>query len=234
MRRLASLFASMLAAMPTAAFACTVPAGYLAPTNYQLAGAANLVVLGQVVGGGTGSPAEPAASTIVVHPIVALKGLLPGADFALGGMRLAAPGDAAAGSPGDPLAFAGPPPAPGPGACIRRTFPLNAEALFFLDRANGEWVPAGGPLSRWAEDVPGLDAPWVELAQLYAQASMMPADQGREKLETRREALLTRRDDPAAAAMAADLARSLAGPAAPAPADDLGAVKPTPDDFKRE
>jgi hypothetical protein len=215
MRLIPPILALAVAAVPGTALACTVPAGYTAPTNWQLANDANTILLGEVVGGGVGSPADPAASTITVHPIVALKGLLPGADFKIAGVSLADGTDAAAGPPDDALAFAAPDPAALGDACIRRVFAPNTQALFFLKRENGQWAPAGGPLSRWAQDVSGLDAPWVELASVYAHASMVPGEDGRQLLEQRHEALVSRPDDPQAAAMAADLERSLAGPPAP-------------------
>lgn len=215
MRAATVLVALSFAAAPAAAFACTVSAGYAPPTNFQLANDANTIVLGEVVGGGIGSPAQPGMSSITVHPIVALKGLLPGADFKLGGMSLAESGGATASAAGDPLAFGAPDPATLGDDCIRRVFPLHAQALFFLKRENGEWVPAGGPLSRWAQDVSGLDASWAQLASLYAQASMLPLEDGRKMLEQRHAALVSRPDDAQAAAMAADIEHSLAGPAEP-------------------
>ena len=233
MRRLASqltvalapLLALGLAAVPAAALACTPPPGYRVPTNLELARVANTIVLGEVVAGGKGTVLDPDASTITVHPLAALKGLLPGANITLAGMSLAQPGDAAANTLSDPLAFGDPHPPAVPGECLRTVFPPGAQAVFFLRRENGAWVPAGGPYSRWAEDVAGVDAPWVQLANLYAQASLLPPEQAREKLEERHAALADRRDDPRAVATAADLERSLAGPSAP-----LVAALPSPSD----
>lgn len=204
-----------LAAAPAAAAGCAPPPGYHVPTNLELAQAANLIVLGEVVGGGKGTVLDPEASTITVHPLAALKGLLPGADVKLAGMAVAQPGDAAAAVLSDPLAFGDPHPPASPGECLRNVFPLGARALFFLSRENGAWIPAGGPFSRWAEDVAGPEAPWVQLADLYAQASLLPPAQAREMLEERRAAFAERSDDAKAGAIAADLARSLAGPPPP-------------------
>ena len=226
MRRLATVIALAFAAAPAAALGCTPPPDYRAPTNLQLAESANAIVLGEVVAGGKGTVLDPDAATITVHPLAALKGLLPGADIKLAGMTIAQPGDAAAGAASDPLAFADPQPEALAGACIRTVFPLGARALFFLRRVNGEWVPAGGPLSRWAEDVSGPDAPWVTLANLYATASLLPPEQGRDKLEQHHAALLDHPDDPQAVAMAADLERSLSAPARLS----LAALPPEPDD----
>jgi hypothetical protein len=202
-----------LTALPSAALACTPPSGYTVPTNLQLAEAANAIVLGEVVSGGQGTVLDPGAATITVHPLSALKGLLPGHDIVLSGMTIAQPDDEAANALSDPLAFGDPHPQALTGACIRRVFPLGAKALFFLRRENGEWVPAGGPFGRWAADVAGPDAPWVELASLYAQAAMLPPEQGRALLQERYTALIAEPDDPQAVAMAADLERSLAAPA---------------------
>jgi hypothetical protein len=73
-------------------------------------------------------------------------------------------------------------------------------------------VPAGGPFSRWAEDVAGEDAPWAQLALFYARIAPLPEDQRTALIEAEREALLARADEPAAQAMAADLDRTLAAP----------------------
>jgi hypothetical protein len=83
------------AAVPAAA--CSVVAGYRAPGNLELAGQADAIVIGQVVGG-----VDPGATEgeITVHPLVAIKGLLPGQDFPLRGMMLGG------GQPSDPLELA--------------------------------------------------------------------------------------------------------------------------------
>ena len=219
MRRLATILAPLLtlatAAAPVAALACTPAPGYRVPTNLELAQQANAIVLGEVVSGGQGTALDPAAATITVHPLAALKGLLPGNDIVLSGMTIAEPDDATANVLSAPLEVDKPHPEALTGACIRRVFPLGARAVFFLKRENGQWVPAGGPFSRWAEDVSGPDAPWVTLANLYAQASLLPAEQAREKLEEQHAALADHPDDQPSVAMAADLERSLAGPAPP-------------------
>lgn len=213
--RLAAALSFALVATPGAALACTPAPGYHVPTNFELAEAANLIVFGEVVSGGQGVALDPDASTITVHPLATLKGLAPGADIALAGMTLAQPGEVAARQTSEPLAFGDPHPQALTGACIRRVFPLGAKAVFFLRRENGQWVPAGGPFSRWAEDASGPEAPWAQLAGLYAQASVLPLEQGREMLEKEHAALVGQRDDPRAVATAADLERSLAGPPPP-------------------
>lgn len=212
---LALLLAAALPAVP--ATACSVVAGYRPPTNLELARDADTIVIGRVVGGVDPGVTE---GEITVRPLVAIKGLLPGQDFPLHGMMLGG------GQPSDPLELAEAHPEALAGACIRRTFQRDATVLFFLDRREGEWVPAGGPFSRWAEDVADQDAPWVQLAQFYARIAPLDEAQRTALLEAEREALLARSDDPAAQAMAADLDRTLAAP----PPSSVAAAPPEPED----
>jgi hypothetical protein len=221
LRLIASLAAPLAFAAALPAQACSVVAGYRAPTNLELAAGADAIVLGQVAGGTSGLGPE---STVTVRPLAALKGLLPGQEFPLGGMSLA-PEIA----PSDPLELEAPHPDALAGACIRRNFAPGATVLFFLDRSDGQWVPAGGPFSRWAEDVAGLDSPWVQLTAFYVRVAALEPDQRNALLEAERDAFQARADDPAAVALAADLDRSLAVPLAAAPA-----ATPEPDDgFRR-
>jgi len=244
---LAPLLALALAVAPVAAGACTPAPGYRVPTNLELAAAADAIVLGQVVGGaeaGTeaGAGAEPdegaenALPQIVVHPIAAYKGLLPGQDFPLYGMSLATGALAQYAQPSDPLELEKAHPSAYDGACIRTAFAPGATVLFFLDRREGAWVPAGGPFSRWAEDVAGEEAPWVQLARFYARVAPVPEENRKALLEAERDALLARADDPLAQAMGGDIDRQLAGPRAPlvpaAPA--VEAPPPAADDGFRD
>src|SRR5690348_302030 len=87
-RRLAgTLLASTLFAA-TSAFACSPAPGYRVPTNLELAANADAIVIGRVVGdlapSETASEGDsPPVMAITVHPLIALKGLLPGQDFPL-------------------------------------------------------------------------------------------------------------------------------------------------------
>lgn len=91
-------------------------------------------------------------------------------------------------------------------------FPQGTTALFFLEQVEGEWRPAGGPFSRWAEDVIRDDAPWMVLARFYAE--VVEADPMNRKvlLDAERDRLRGREGDPVAALMASDIERQLAGP----------------------
>lgn len=206
--------AAALAAGTAPALACSPAPGYSVPTNLELAQTADLVLLGEVVSGTSGAALEPQAAKIEIRPIAALKGLMPSGNLVMPGMYLADPGEDAGGT-SDPLAFGDAHPAAYSGACIRRTFPLGARVLFFLERVDGEWAPAGGPFSRWAEDVSSETAPWVQLTSFYIEAARLPEAERSALLEEQREALAVHQDRPEAVAMATDIERSLAGPRPP-------------------
>lgn len=206
-----ALLAPLLSALPISgpAAACSVAAGYQAPSNLELAAAAETIVVARVVGGTT-SRTEPGQDTVTIRPLAAVKGSLPEGEIALRGMMLARDVGPALGVLSNPYEFEQPHPVTYVGACRRYVFPLGTTALFFLRTDHeGMWAPAGGPFSRWAEDVPGPDAPWVQLARFYAIAAALPEADRAGFIEDEREALLARADDPVAQLMAADIARQL-------------------------
>jgi hypothetical protein len=220
-RALALIAAPVLLAASGASLACTVAEDYRVPTNLELAAEANAIVLGQVVGG--------RESAVEVRPLAAIKGLLPGENVVLPGMLASQ-----AAPTGDPLDFGQPHPDALAGACIRRAFPAGATALFYLRRQDGGWAPAGGPFSRWAEDVAGPDDPWAQLTTLYVHAARLSPDEREALLRDQLEALQARiaagAADEVALAMATDIERSIAAPGfpllperPPAPAFDLAA-----------
>src|SRR6478735_3069881 len=207
---LASLALALSAASGPAA-ACTPAPGYRVPSNLELAGDAQAIVLAQVVAGALDPAGDPFESTITLRPLETLKGTLPAGDVTLYGMMLSRDADPELGMVSDPTEFERPHPVSYIGACVRFIFPLDTTVLFFLRRGEaGRWVPAGGAFSRWAEDVPAPDAPWVTLTRLYARAAALPEAERRALLESERAALLKRADDPVAQRMADDLARQLA------------------------
>jgi hypothetical protein len=198
---------------PGAALACSVQRDYRVPTNLELAAEANTIVYGQVIGAATGIGDVEGA--LEIRPLGAVKGLVPGEALVLQGMRLRQPDDRGPATPDEPFDFAAPHPEALTGACIRRVFPAGATVLFFLERADGGWRPAGGPFSRWAEDVEGPQSPWSQLATLYARAAQVPPAERQAMLQDQLEALQARADDEIALAMAADIERSMATPGFP-------------------
>jgi hypothetical protein len=206
-------FALALAAVPAAA--CSPGPDFRVPTNLELAGHADAIVVARVMGTHRDEAGQPTA--LVIRPLAAVKGPMPDGDIALLGIELAAD-EGAGGGPSDPREFERAHPQAYAGACIRRVFPLGTTALFFLRVDHeGMWAPAGTAFSRWAEDVPDENAPWVQLARLYTVAAGLPAEDRAPFLSDEREALLARADDPLAQLMAEDIARQLAGPKAPPP-----------------
>lgn len=224
----ATAAAGALAALPAAA--CSVAEDYRVPSNLELAAEANAIVLGRVVGAAEAlrAPDEALLQAISIEPLATLKGLTPGGTLIMPGMLLAQPGVSPSGS-GVAVDFAEPHPEARAGACIRRSFPAGATVLFFLRRADGGWVPAGGPFSRWAEDVSGPEDPWVQLATLYVHAAQLVPGERQALLEDQLEALQARidaepTDDPVTLALATDLERTMADPGFP----QLAARRPEP------
>src|SRR5690606_15022892 len=202
-------FAGAAVAVPAAA--CTPAVGYQVPTNLELVRAAETIVLARVVGGTAASPADPAGGSVVLRPVETLKGDLPQGDIPLSGMSLpVARGGMVSGYElSNPFEFERAHEQAYAGACIRTTFPLGTTAVFFLSREADGWAPAGGPFTRWAEDVPDAQAPWVQLVRLYTTAATLPGEDRVALFSNEREALMARRGEPLAQLMADDIARQV-------------------------
>ena len=220
MKRLVPIAASLaLALAATPAAACSVGADYRMPTNLELAGHADTIVLARVVGAHQDEQGRQTA--VVIRPLETIKGDPQQGDIGLQGMTLASTGGTSRLS--DPYELARPHEQAYAGACIRTVFPLGTTALFFLRTDHeGMWAPAGTAFSRWAEDVPDPQSPWVQLASSTPSPPPCREADRAPFLEDEREALLARaaEDDPTAPLaklMADDIARQLAGPAPPPP-----------------
>lgn len=197
---------------PAAARACSVSGDYRVPTNLELVGKTSLILLGTVEGGRTMSEDMEREPSIRIRPLLALKGEAPAKSFDVEGLGLADDRFAILSNPYEfrdahPLSYIG--------GCIRYLFPQGTTALFFLEWREGKWVAAADPFSRWAEDVPSAEAPWVELVSIYVQASALPEADRVAFLEARRSALAADANDPVARLMALDVARQFAGPNRP-------------------
>jgi hypothetical protein len=197
-----------LAVLPLPALACSVNDDYRVPTNFELAQGAELILLASVTGG-TGEEGGPEKWRIAIHPLKAIKGTLPNRDIELRGLTIAPARFLVLSNPYEfesahPLSYIG--------GCVRYIFPLGTTALFFLKHNGDGWAPAGGAFSRWAEDVPGPDAPWARLAAIYALAGTLPEKQRQPVLEAERRGMLAKKDDPVAQLMAADIDRQTKGP----------------------
>lgn len=221
MNRLPTLIAAALAAAPLPAIACSVAPGYRVPTNMELVMDADLILLARV---DQGEPAADASAEprIAVEPIAAIKGALPTGPLAMPGWI--ATGDEAI--PSNPYDVKDAHPQSMAGACVRTSFPRGSRVLFFLSWQGDHWRAAGGPFSRWAEDVLTDEAPWLQLVRLYAEAAALPASDRTAYLTAHRDEYGADRDNPVAQLIAADIARQLAGPNRPLREE----LPPAPDD----
>lgn len=210
MRALPLLLAAALLATPLPALACSVAPGYQVPTNFELVERADLILLGTVTDGDFAPDSTP-EQMIAVEPVEALKGAMPGGPIALPAM-MATDADIQLSNPYElkdahPQSLAG--------ACVRYVFPRGSRVLFFLDRQDGAWHEAGGPFSRWAEDVLSDDAPWLQAVRFYIDVAKLPEEERPAALAARRSELGALVDDPVAQLLAADISRQLDGPNPP-------------------
>lgn len=200
------------------AVACSVISSYRVPTNLELTRDADLILIGRVDSApseftGFGKP------EMVVTPLHVLKGTVPKEKplklmGSIAEPRFSLKSDPTELVQAHPLSYIG--------GCIRYMFPKGATVLFFVSHAEkqargdlpaemkGTLVPAGGPFSRWAEDVPDAHAPWVRATEIYVEASALPVGQQRAFLTARREAL-TKAGDANSKIVAADIGRQLVG-----------------------
>lgn len=202
------------AIVPSVAHACSVVSDYRVPTNLELVEQSELIVRARVVGDIDGSRQRD--NKLVVEPIEAIKGSMPAGTLEITGSGLVPiPDERGFGLLSNPYQLAEAHPLSYIGGCIRYMFPENTTVLFFLERRDGEWMPAGGPFSRWAEDVLDADAPWARLTRFYATVPKDDATQRKAMLEAERNRLKRVANDPVAALMAQDIERQLAGPNEP-------------------
>lgn len=205
-----ALAAAALFTVPLPTIACSVVPGYRVPTNMELVESADLILLATVAEDDPAPDAIP-EQRIAVEPLAAIKGELPTGPLAMPGW-IATGAEAVLSNPYElrnahPQSLAG--------ACNRMSFPRGSRVLFFLKWEGDHWRAAGGPFSRWAEDVLTDEAPWLQVVRLYAEAAALPASDRTAYLTARRDEYGAERDNPIAQLIAADIARQLTGPNAP-------------------
>lgn len=220
MRTPLALAALALLAASLPAAACSVVPGYRIPTNMELVESADLILLATVSEGET-APDDTTEPRIQLEPLAALKGEMPAGPLTMTG-TIATGADALLSNPYElkeahPQSLAG--------ACVRYAFPRGSRVLFFLSRQDGHWRAAGGPFSRWAEDVLSDEAPWLQVVRLYSEAASLPAADRAAYLTARRAEYGAEGDSPVAQLIAADIDRQLAGPNPP-----LGGEPPAMED----
>jgi hypothetical protein len=211
-------FAAALISQP--ALACSVTDEYRVPTNLELAADADLIFIGKVESGTTEIAGPNMEMTVT--PVTALKGQLPASPIKLPGAiaekRFAVLSNPLELEQAHPLAYIG--------GCTRYMFVKGATVLFFLTPAEkafdreipaelkGRLVPAGGAFSRWAEDVPTADSPWVRATRIYIAAAKLPKEQQQKMLIAERDKLRAAGDQESKL-IADDIDRQLAGPNKP-------------------
>lgn len=208
---MANCAALVFIGLATSAQACSVVDDYRVPTNLELAEQAPTIILGRVVGEKPGE--RPWDGKLLIEPLEAIKGDLPLSRVELAGSGLVDPVDKRGfGILSNPYELEQAHPLSYIGGCIRYMFPKGTTALFFIGKEDGQWVPAGGPFSRWAEDVLTDDAPWLRLTRLYTSAADLSEQERAEFLGREMARLSALADDPVAQLMTQDIARQLAGP----------------------
>ncbi|GEO00444.1 hypothetical protein NSE01_22760 [Novosphingobium sediminis] len=177
------------------AAACTPARHARLETNLELVARAPTILIGRVVRWDRKKVPENQyyeESSILVEPVEILKGEGPQAPFRLDDMLamtegLASPADS---QPSAYDEFREPHVNAYMGGCIRYNFVIGQLVVFLLATEKGMWVPSASIFSRWAEDVPSVDGPWVKLVRIYVQASQLPKGQRRKFLRAERDKLL--------------------------------------------
>lgn len=202
---------AIMAMLAAPAVACTVDLNYRTPSNLQLVENADVILIGRI----EPSPAGERSlreTALHVTPLVALKGDLPAVPLRLDGSYTSSEYHYA--FPSNPYDLAEPHPEAMMGGCSRHAFQANREAVFFLREGDEGLGPYSMPFSRWAEDVPSHDAPWVRAVRIYVEATAMNGDEQRNFLSSERDRLAAT-GDPDDALIARDIDRQLKGPGQP-------------------
>ncbi|MEO1167117.1 MAG: hypothetical protein AAFW97_00240 [Pseudomonadota bacterium] len=200
-----------------AAQACSVTDDYRVPTNIELVAQADMILLARVDGGPGVEEAlrlvqenPPAPYAIIIAPLLALKGDLPETSITIPETYIATPSEYDLAVPSNPYnlreahadAFSG--------GCARSAFLEGRTVVFFLSEVEDGVLPMSYPFSRWAEDVPSQDAPWVRAIRIYADVLELPEAERQASLIATRDQLLALEDDLDAGLIAADIDRQLA------------------------
>lgn len=213
--------AFVVSLLSSPAVACSVSDEYRVPTNLELTANADVILLAKVESGPTDIRGPDTVMTVT--PIEILKGQLSSdKPLKLPG-SIAEPRFAILSAPlqleeAHPLAYIG--------GCYRNMFVREATVLFFLttaekafkgdvpEQVRGMLMPAGGPFSRWAEDVISPNSPWVRATRIYIKAEALPIAQQKALLTAERDKLRSIGDQESKI-IADDVDRQLAGPNKP-------------------
>ena len=194
-----ALAAALVWASP--ASACSVEDSYRIPTNFELVGKAELIVLGRIVGTEKSEGTEPFGDVVLIEPIRVLKGRAPSGRLKLFG-ETSWNGQPI---PSMPSVLASSHFSAGLGACVRIFYPTEGLVLAMFETGQTGLMQVRDPWARAVEDVEAEDGIWVRAVEEYLAIQQAAAGGDlRAAVETRRRQLLGQRDV-AAQAMADDL-----------------------------
>jgi hypothetical protein len=209
-----SFFLALALLAAPAAHACSVAPGYRVPTTFELVAQSDAIIVAQPFDQRTGANGEP---EILFASLVILKGA-PGrvvkddriVAHALGVLEP----ETAAARPSDPRQLVRAHPEAYEGGCVRMTFHPKQWVVLFLKRDGDDYRVISYPFARTAEDSALPDSRWLKAVREYVAIASLPPAMRRARMEVRR-VMLKARGDPDSLAIAADIARELAGPRKP-------------------
>jgi hypothetical protein len=157
-------------ALPAAGQACTPPADYRVPTNFELVQQADLIVLALVIAGPELPDGKPGA--VQIAPMEVLKGVLPAEPVGLSGTVGGVQGDyEAAPTPLTAAHYS----TRDSARCTRQIYAKGNLVLALFRKTDQGFRPIDAPLARAVEDVESFDSLWLRTAKRYvalqAQAS---------------------------------------------------------------
>lgn len=207
------LLALALLAAP-AAHACSVVPGYRVPTTLELVAQSDAIIVAQPFDQRTGADGDP---EILFASLVILKGA-PGREVKDDRIAVYAPGvlepETAASGRSDPRELVRAHPEAYTGGCTRYNFHPKQWVLLFLKREADGYRVISYPFARTAEDTALPDSRWLKAVREYIAIAALPPAARRARMKVRRDRLKAR-GDADSLAIAADIARELAGPRKP-------------------
>lgn len=202
--------------LTTSALACELPANFHPPTNLQQAEHSPTIIVGRVARWSFKKARNQTwydETNITVIPIIALKGAAPKSPFKIEGMLAQKEGyyPPQAAEPSNFGDFIRPHSDAFSGQCSRHNFVVGSLVVFFLEPFDGGWRPFSGAHTRWAEDVPFANAPWVRLVRIYIEASHLRQHNRISFLKRERDKLLAQHRRRWSRLMATDIQRQIDG-----------------------
>jgi len=157
--------------------ACTLPTGYIAPSNYDLVKSTEAIVIAQPTSFRRGAQNEYGGE-FRFRVIRTLKGTLSNAELLVGGTDLYS-------GKSDEHNFASPRPGAFTAECFAYDYRVRKLFVLFLKRTDSGWIVSGPPLTRINEEVDSVESPWVIAIEHYLKISSLK-NYETEKVELKR------------------------------------------------